>query len=216
MSTTPPDAAPPTFLRTFIPTLLFVLLCGIVGPIFLLVGFLTDEPDTGWLIPVGLLITISDVVAAVLIARVRTRSRRRAHRLRTAGRGGRAQILAIDPTNVRINDQPLMKLRLLITGDDLTPFEVEEKRVIPTYRLPFLAGDVPVLVDPETQEWEFDWASATLRDAPPVTPAALAAVSPPVEASAADRLAELDDLLHRDLISRDEYDATRARILDEI
>lgn len=209
-------AAPPSFLRVFIPTLLFMLLCGIVGPIFLAVGLLSDDPETTWFLPVGLLITISDVVVAVLVARSRVRSKEKAHRLRTVGRPGHAQILALDPTNVRINDQPLMEVRLRIHGEDLAPFEVEDKLVIPTYRMPYLAGEVPVLVDPETQEWEFDWESATLRDSDVAAAAALAAVSPPVEESPADRLAELDDLLRRDLISREEYDATRARILGEI
>ena len=34
--------------------------------------------------------------------------------------------------------------------------------------------------------------------------------------TAGERLAELDELLRTDLISREEYDATRARILDEL
>ncbi|GAA4818175.1 SHOCT domain-containing protein [Nocardioides caeni] len=207
MTAVEPLPEPPSFLRTFIPTLLFMLLCGIVGPIFLIAGLTVDGPGTGWLLPWGVAITVIDVVIAVFVARIRTRQRRTAHRLRTSGRRGHAEIISLDPTNVTINDQPLMSLRLRIHGDDMTPFEVEDKMVIPTYRLPFLAGEVPVLVDPGTHEWEFDWDSARLRGASPAAA---------VEESPAERLAELDDLLGKDLISRDEYDATRARILDEI
>lgn len=229
MTVAPRDVPrPPSLLRSMLPPVLFLLVCGIVGPIFLVMGIaMGEEPDAGWLLPTGLAITILDLVIGVLIGRGRYRSAQKLHRLRSNGRPARAQVVSFDPTNVRINDQPLLKLRLRIHGDDLAPFEVESSTVVPDFRMPLLyAGDLPVLLDPESREWEFDWDAA--EPVMPITPGMPgmpgmsgmpgAAVHPPApaEKTPAERLADLDDLLRRDLVSREEYDATRARILDGI
>ncbi|MBM7517892.1 hypothetical protein [Nocardioides nitrophenolicus] len=204
------EPRPPSLLRNALPPVLFLLFCGIVGPIFLVMGLVTDGPEAGWLLPIGILVTVLDLVIGVLIGRGRYRSAQKLYRLRTQGRPARAQVLSFDPTNVRINDQPLLKLRLRIHGADLAPYEVESRTVVPDFRMPLLyAGDLPVLVDPESREWELDWDAAG-----PVAP--MSPVAPPAEKTPAERLAELDDLLRRDLVSREEYDATRARILDGI
>jgi hypothetical protein len=48
---------------------LFVLLCGIVGPIFLFVYFAVQpEPDLKWMYYIGLVITAADVLIAIGIA----------------------------------------------------------------------------------------------------------------------------------------------------
>jgi hypothetical protein len=216
MTPAPRDAPrPPSVLGSYLPPILFLLLCGVVGPIFLVMGLAIggEEPGSGWLLPTGIGITALDLVIGVLIGRGRYRSAQKLHRLRSKGRPARAQVLSFDPTNVRINDQPLLKLRLRIHGDDLAPFEVESRTVVSDFRMPLLyTGELPVLVDPESKEWEFDWDSAE-----PITPVRPStAVLPPEEKTPAERLAELDDLLKRDLVSREEYDATRARILDGI
>ncbi|MEV5000195.1 hypothetical protein [Nocardioides sp. LML1-1-1.1] len=200
-----PIEKPRSFLRNLVPTLAFMLVCGVVGPIFLVMGLVVDEPDTGWLLPTGIAITALDVVIAVLVARGRTRMQQRMHRLRVRGRRARARVLSFEQTNVRINDQPVLVLRLRIEGADITPFEVQSRTVVSDVHIPLLhAGELPVLIDPETEEWEIDWASAR-----PVAPVVTATDERP----AAERLAELDELLRKDLVSRDEYDDARARIL---
>lgn len=213
MSVSPQDVPQPrSFLRNFIPTLLFVLLCGIVGPIFFVMGLVVpeDEPGTGWLLPVGVAITVLDVMIAFAIANNRTARQKRLHQLRTRGRRARGRVLSFEQTGVRVNDQPMLVIRLMIEGGDITPFEAQVRSVVPEIHIPLLhAGELPILIDPETDEWEIDWDFAK-----PVTPVALR--KPAEERPAAERLAELDDLLRRDLVSRDEYDAARARILDEL
>lgn len=221
MSLAPEGAPrPPSLLRSLVPPVLFMLVCGIVGPIFLVMGLtVDDEPGTGWLLPTGIAITALDLVIGVVIGRGRHRTRQRLHRLRQNGRPARAQVLSFEQTGVRINEQPMLVLQLRIHGDDLEPFEVQAREVVPDIRVPLLyAGELPVLVDPETHEWEIDWASATtITPAAPLTPAAPTASSAPVDdRTAGERLAELDDLLRRDLLSREEYDATRARIIAEL
>jgi hypothetical protein len=212
---------PRSFLRNLIPILLFMLLCGIVGPIFLVAGLAVpdDEPDTGWLLPTGIAITALDVVIALAIANARTTKQRKMYQLRTHGRRAQGRVLSFEQTNVRVNDQPMLVIRLRIEGEGVTPFEAQVRSVVPDIQIPLLhAGTLPVLVDPETDEWEIDWEAA--RVITPTTAAAGISLTPPVppadERPAADRLAELDDLLRRDLVSREEYDAARARILDEL
>ncbi|TNM42014.1 SHOCT domain-containing protein [Nocardioides albidus] len=202
---------PPSLARCLLPPVLFLLVAGVVGPIFLVMGLVASGPETGWLLPTGIGITLLDLVIGVLIGLGRYRAQHKLHRLRADGRPARGEVLSFDQTNVRVNDQPLLKLRLRIHGDDLAPFEVESRTVVPDVRMPLLyGGELPVLVDPETREWEIDWESAR--------PARhLAATSAPAETrSPAERLAELDDLLRQDLVSREEYDEARARILDGI
>lgn len=213
VSVSPQDVPQPrSFLRNLVPTLLFMLLCGIVGPIFLVMGLVVpeDEPDTGWLLPTGIAITVLDVVIALAIANGRTAKQQKLYELRTRGRRARGRVLSFEQTGVRVNDQPMLVIKLMVEGGDITPFEAQVRSVVPDIHIPLLhAGELPILIDPETDEWEIDWDFAK-----PVTPVALR--KPADERPAADRLAELDDLLRQDLVSRDEYDAARARILDEL
>ncbi|KAA1415441.1 SHOCT domain-containing protein [Nocardioides humilatus] len=230
MSTPSEQAAipQPSFIVNFIKTLAFMLVCGIVGPIFLIIYLLSGgEPLISWMLWTGLGITILDVAIAFVIALGRTKSQEKSLRLHTVGRRGVAEVVSVEQTGVRINDQPLLELHVRIHGDDMAPFEAQTKSVIPDFRLPLLyAGPMPVLVDPTTQEWEFDWDAARPAFNPGTAPGvpyqAMPAPAAPVAAGAPDqrpveeRLAELDSLLQRDLIGREEYDAARARILGAI
>ena len=213
VSVSPQDVPQPrSFVRNLVPTLLFMLLCGIVGPIFLVMGLVVpeDEPGSGWLLPTGIGITVLDVVIALAIANNRTAKQKKLFQLRTRGRRVRGRVLSFEQTGVRVNDQPMLVIRLMIEGGDITPFEAQVRSVVPDIHIPLLhAGELPILIDPETDEWEIDWDAAK-----PVAPVGLR--KPADDRPAAERLAELDDLLRRDLVSRDEYDAARARILDEL
>ncbi|NHA01162.1 hypothetical protein G5V59_18395 [Nocardioides sp. W3-2-3] len=104
-----PIQKPRSFLRNFVPMLAFMLVCGVVGPVFLVMGLVVDEPGSGWLLPTGIGITVLDVLIALLVARGRTRSQQRTYRLRARGRRARGHVLSFDQTNVRINDQPLVQ-----------------------------------------------------------------------------------------------------------
>ncbi|WP_157537099.1 SHOCT domain-containing protein [Nocardioides sp. Root190] len=202
------ESSPPSYVGSVLPAILFMLVAGVVGPIFLVMGFVVDEPDTGWLLPTGLGITVLDVLIGFLVGRGRYRAKARMHQLRAVGRPARAQVLSFEETGVQINDQPVLVIQMRLHGGDFTPFEVQARQAVSNVRIPLLhAGELPVLIDPETMEWEIDWDSAKLA-----TPSTLA--PPADQRSSAERLAELDDLLHRDLLSREEYDETRARILD--
>ncbi len=60
---------PPSFLWTLFKIGGFIMVCGIVGPIFLLVGLATrGEPGAEWLLPVGAAITALDLFAAFAVS----------------------------------------------------------------------------------------------------------------------------------------------------
>lgn len=203
-----PPKGETAFWPVFAKTLAFILLAGIVGPIFLMMGLINREPETDWAIVIGGLITAFDVGLAVFISLGVTKQERRRKVLAEHGVEAKADLLAVEPTGTTINGRPLVKVSLKVHGPDVSPFEVQKKVLLPGAGWPSISrGLVTVVVDPETQEMEIDWGRS-LELAPPGRPDGV----PPIAA----RLAELDQLLRQDLISRDEYDATRRKILDEV
>lgn len=204
-------APPPSFASNLVRTLPFMFLCGIVGPIFLVLYIGIEPKDgIGWMLWTGLAVTLLDLALGIGLALGRTNAQRLSYRLQRTGRRAVAEVLTVEQTGVRVNDEPLLDLRVRIEGEDVAAFEAEKRFVISEVRLPLLyTGPLPVVVDPETREWEFDWDEAR--------PASIApAVASSGPRSRADRLAELDDLFRRDLLTREEYDAARARILGEL
>ncbi|GAB91562.1 SHOCT domain-containing protein [Gordonia rhizosphera] len=153
----------PGALTSFLKTFAFVMLCGIVGPIFLVGYVLIDAPDTEWMLWTGLAVTVLDVIVAAAISWVAYRSRVTSARLHATGRMAVADITAIEPTNVEINDQPLMKLGLHIRGGGVVPFDDEKRMVVPAFQQPMLHRRMlAVVVDPETNEYEIDWQATAL------------------------------------------------------
>ncbi|HEY9312303.1 SHOCT domain-containing protein [Williamsia sp.] len=153
----------PGFLRTFVPILLFTLLCGIVGPIFLVAYYIIDDPTVGWMFYTGLGITILDVVIAFFVARFTYQGKRRRFELEQTGRLGVADVVSVEQTNVQVNDQPMMKLKLRIHGDGIAPFEADKRLVVPMMHLAALnSRRLAVLVDPYSGEFEIDWERTAL------------------------------------------------------
>lgn len=153
----------PTFMRTFVPILAFSLLCGIVGPIFLVAYFVIGDPMVGWMFYTGLAITILDVVIAFFIAQFTYRGKRRRFELEQTGRLGVADVLSVEQTNVQVNNQPMMKLKLRIHGDGIAPFEADKRLVVPLMHLAALnARRLAVLVDPYSGQFEIDWQRTSL------------------------------------------------------
>ncbi|MFT4393972.1 SHOCT domain-containing protein [Gordonia lacunae] len=153
----------PAHVWSALGTFAFVMLCGIVGPIFLVAYFVIDAPDTEWMLWTGIGVTILDVLLGVGIAWFNYRGGAKLERLRAAGVMGVAEITSIGQTGVEINDQPMMKLGLRIRADGLAPFEVSTRKVVPYYQQPLLsARRLAVMVDPETQDFEIDWQATAL------------------------------------------------------
>ncbi|WP_207840403.1 SHOCT domain-containing protein [Williamsia soli] len=153
----------PSFVRTFVPILAFSLLCGIVGPIFLVAYFVIGDPMVGWMFYAGLGITILDVVIAFFISQFTYRGKRRRFELEQTGRLGVADVLSVEQTNVQVNNQPMMKLKLRIHGDGIAPFDADKRLVVPLMHLSALnARRLAVLVDPYSGQFEIDWQRTPL------------------------------------------------------
>lgn len=146
------------FIGSFVKSLAFVMVCGIVGPIFLVMYFVIDEPFIEWMFWTGLGVTILNVVIAFFIARASARFKAKMARMQVSGHMALADITSLAQTNVEINDQPVMKLGLRIHGDDVGTFDVEIRKTVPIVAQAMLHRRVlAVLVDPATKEFEIDW-----------------------------------------------------------
>ena len=74
-----------------------------------------------------------------------------------------AQITGIAETNTPINEQPLVKLQLHISGSGFSPFDTQDQVLASVTRMGNLtARKLVVLVDPATQEHRIDWERSAL------------------------------------------------------
>ncbi len=152
-------------LWRYLKSQLFVLLCGgLVGPIFLAVYFGSGKSSfLQWMFYVGLFITAADVLIALALANYGAKSSAKNAALEQSGVLTLAQIMGITETGTRINNQPLVKLQLRISGSGFTPFDSEDRVLASVTRLGNItARKLVVLVDPTTQEYRIDWERSAL------------------------------------------------------
>lgn len=152
-----------TFWR-YVRVQLLVLLCGIVGPIFLVIYFVAGaDPMLEWMFWTGLLITAVDVLIALAITGFGSRSAAKIQQLEASGVLALAQVTGIHETNTRINDRPLVKLDLQISGPGITPFATQDQVIASVSRLPMITSrKLVALVDPATSEYQIDWQRSAL------------------------------------------------------
>lgn len=149
---------------SYVRVQLFVLLCGIVGPIFLVVYFATGaEPMMKWLFWTGLLITAADVLIALAITGLGSKKAAKTQALEATGVLALAQVVGIHETGTRINDQPLVKIDLQVSGPGITPFSTQDQVIASVSRLPMITSrKLVALVDPVTNEYQIDWQRSAL------------------------------------------------------
>jgi hypothetical protein len=142
----------------------YVLLCGIVGPLFLGIYFATGaDPMMKWMFWWGLVITAADVLIALAMTAYGSHAEARKTELEARGVLALAQVTNIHETGTRINDQPLVKLDLQISGPGLTPFAAQDRVVASISRLPMITSrKLVALVDPSTNEFQIDWERSGL------------------------------------------------------
>ena len=152
-----------TFWR-YVRIQLFVFLCGIVGPIFLVIYFATgSDPMLRWLFWWGLVITVVDVLIALGMTAAGANSAAKKRALEATGVLALAQVVGIGETHTRINDQPLVKLDLQVSGPGLTPFSTQDTVVASVSRLPMITSrKLVALVDPATNQYQIDWERSAL------------------------------------------------------
>jgi hypothetical protein len=152
-------------LWRYIKSQLWVLLCGgLVGPIFLAVYFATGQSVyLKWMFWVGLLITAADVLIALALANYSAKSAAKTQALEQNGVLALAQVTGIQETGTRINEQPLVKLDLQISGPGIAPFASQDRVIASIARLPMITNrKLVALVDPITNEYQIDWERSGL------------------------------------------------------
>lgn len=152
-------------LARYLKAQLVVLLCGgLVGPIFLVVYFtLGLDSLLQWMLYVGLLITVADVLVALALANYGAKSSAKVAALEQNGVLALAQITGITETGTWVNNQQVVKVHLHIAGPGILPFDSEDRVIASVTRLGNLnARKVVVLVNPTTSEYRIDWERSAL------------------------------------------------------
>ena len=149
----------------YVKAQLMVLLCGgLVGPIFLAVYFATGQSELmKWMFWTGLLVTAVDVLVALGIAGYGAQAQVRTEQLEAHGVLALAQIIGMAETNTRINERPVVKLNLRISGPGINTFDAEDRVIADVTRLAMLTSRrLAVLVDPATGQFQIDWERSAL------------------------------------------------------
>src|SRR6201991_1178114 len=152
-------------LGRYIKSQIMVLVCGgLVGPIFLAVYFATGQSGLlKWMFWVGLLITAADVLIALALANFGAKSAAKTQALEQSGVLALAQVVGIHETGTRINEQPLVKIDLQISGPGIAPFASQDRVIASITRLPMITNrKLVALVDPTTSEDQIDWERSGL------------------------------------------------------
>ncbi len=149
------------YLKAQLTVLLFG---GLVGPIFLVVYFAIGQLGLlQWMFYVGLLITVADVLIALWLTNYGAQSAAKSAELEQHGVLALAQIAGLTETGTRINEQPLVKVNLHISGPGLVPFDSQDRVIASVTRLGNLtARKLVVLVNPTTQQYQIDWQRSAL------------------------------------------------------
>jgi hypothetical protein len=138
---------------------LWILICGGVGPAFLIFYFILGQPDDAkWMLYSGVGITALDLLIPPVLIMYSSRSAAKRAAFEQSGVLALAEITGISETSTTINDQPLVKLQLHISGSGFEPFDTQDKVLAGVARLPNLtARKLVVFVDPATQKHQIDW-----------------------------------------------------------
>ncbi|MGV7462453.1 SHOCT domain-containing protein, partial [Mycobacterium kansasii] len=86
----------------------------------------------------GLLVTAIDVLIALGLTAAGSKSAAQNQKLEQVGVLAMAQVTGIHETNTRINEQPLVKLDLQISGPGIAPFASQDRVLASVSRLPMI------------------------------------------------------------------------------
>ncbi|MGY4712314.1 SHOCT domain-containing protein [Mycolicibacterium sp. CBM1] len=151
------------YLKAQLTVLLFG---GLVGPIFLIVYFALGpmaRPYLNWMFWVGLLITATDVLAALWLTNAGAKSAARHQDLAQRGVLVLAEISGISDTSWFVNDQQMIKVNLRFDVPGQPSFEATVTVASSPVRMQILnAHKLVALVEPGTQKYEIDWDASAL------------------------------------------------------
>jgi hypothetical protein len=145
-------------LRRFLNTQTFLVLGSVIGPLFMMMYFVSDGNVFMYLFfGTGIAITIALVVVAVGMT-TGAKSAAKLAALEPTGALALARVVSIQETGTEINDQPLVKLDLRIAGQGIQPFSSQDRVIASIQRLAMInSRKLVALVDPATNEYQIDW-----------------------------------------------------------
>ncbi|MGA9490371.1 MAG: SHOCT domain-containing protein [Mycobacterium sp.] len=164
-------------LARYLKAQIIVLVCGgLVGPIFLITYFVlpnmlgsfgTDmgsavQQNTAWMLWLGLLITVADLLVALWLANRGAKLSVKSAALHQTGVLTTAQILGFGETGMRINERPVVNLDLHIAGPGFAFNSHKRVTVDISKQAVVTARKLVVLVDPNTHDYEIDWQASAL------------------------------------------------------
>ncbi len=108
------------------------------------------DPPWNEIVP-GVLVGALVLVIIVLVFKTVLRGTMQRQRLIQVGARGTGQLLVIEQTGTRVNDQPMVRLRMLVEVPGREPYTVLHHEVVPLIRLQQLVpgSSLPVMVDPK-------------------------------------------------------------------
>lgn len=145
-------------LRRLLNTQTFLVLGSVIGPLFMMMYFVSDGNVFMYLFfGVGIAITIALVVVAVGMT-TDAKSASKLAALEPTGVLALARVLNIQETGTQINDQPLVKLDLRFAGHGSQPFSGQDRVIATMQRLAMInSRKLVALVDPATNDFQIDW-----------------------------------------------------------
>jgi hypothetical protein len=114
-----------------------------------------------------------------------------------------AEIVAVEDTGTTINDDPRVLVRLRVETPDGSPLELERKVLVSRLTIPRAGERVEVAYDPEDPT-NFTFKNSDLTDG---------GDAPSATAVPIDELEKLAGMLEKGLLTREEFDAAKKRLL---
>ena len=177
-------------------------------------GGVGGEGDTTFAYVFGAFFLVPSVLPLLFIP-FGKRRKERAERLRREGKKGVATVTAVEDTNVTINDDPRVLLRLSVQPNNADPaFEGEKALVVSRVDVPRVGDRYPVWYDPQDPS-RFDLGNR-IQAAQPASSPSPSTEAAPAAAHSTDwvtELGRLNDLRLSGALTDEEFTRAKDRLL---
>jgi hypothetical protein len=160
-------------------------------------------------------------VAPLLFAFRGRRKRDQLTHLATQGKRCPGVVVSVDDTGVTINDNPRVKIAVRAEPPGESPFTIVKTATVSRVRIPRAGDRCVVFYDPANREAS---NGISFDPVPGFAPAVATAVPVPVPGPASvpdaddplDKIAKLGELRDRGIVTPEEFEAQKKRLLDEV
>jgi hypothetical protein len=156
-------------------------------------------------------------LAPLVLARGGGEKRARAAQLAATGKRCRGTVLSVEDTGVTINDNPHVKMTVRAEPPGEAPFTVVKSATVSRVRIPRAGDSCVVFYDPANREGNNGITFDPVPGMPvPSVAAAAPAAAPDDDEDPLDKIAKLGELRDKGLITADEFEAQKTRLLAEL